>query len=227
MMLSFGWEKASILSNLISSIQNNKLKSLNMIMDATVKMKQGAFVQMQRTTNSMASTTLSEDKDVWGYRWGSNIFSSTKVYKILMGHSWVVDPAFKWIWKSFCQPKHKVFFWLLTKDRLSTRNILRRNMTLDCYNCVLCNLNEEETVQHLFPHCPFAWACWGLLQLDVPLDSSFPEIVTFFKVNLQTEFFMIAVILMCWVIWTASNLIFGRIQPNVQICRALFLKEVL
>jgi hypothetical protein len=99
-------------------------------------------------------------------------------------------------------------------------------MTLDWYNCALCNLNE--TVQHPFLHWPFARACWELLHLDVPLDSSFPEIVTFFKVNLQTEFFMIGVILMCWVIWTARNdLIFRGIQPNLQICRALFLKEVL
>jgi len=28
---------------------------------------------------------------------------------ILMGHSWVVGLAFKWIWKSFCHPKHKIF----------------------------------------------------------------------------------------------------------------------
>jgi hypothetical protein len=35
--------------------------------------------------------------------------------------------------------KHKVFFWLLLKDRVSTRDILRRrNQPLDIYSCELC-----------------------------------------------------------------------------------------
>jgi 5-methylcytosine-specific restriction endonuclease McrA len=52
------------------------------------------------------------------------------------------------------------------KDRLSTRNILRRKiMHLDSYNCVLCNLSEEETVDHLFMYCPFARDRWDLLNI--------------------------------------------------------------
>lgn len=57
----------------------------------------------------------------------------------------------------FLSAQAKVLCWLLIKDRLSTRNILkRRNMALDSYNCVLCNDNIEETVEHLFLHCNFA-----------------------------------------------------------------------
>lgn len=46
-------------------------------------------------------------------------------------------------------------------ERLNTRNLLRRkNMVLDDYNCVLCNLACEETSFHLFFECPFSQACW-------------------------------------------------------------------
>jgi hypothetical protein len=37
-----------------------------------------------------------------------------------------VSQVYKWLCKCFCQHKHKVFFWLLLKDMLSTRNVLRR-----------------------------------------------------------------------------------------------------
>jgi hypothetical protein len=64
--------------------------------------------------------------------------------------------------------KNKVLFWLLLKDRLSTRNILKRkNRALPSYDCVLCQLQLEETLEHLFLHCPFAISCWNLLHLHI------------------------------------------------------------
>jgi hypothetical protein len=32
----------------------------------------------------------------------------------------------------------------------------RRNMELESFNCVLCNAQAEETIEHLFIDCPFA-----------------------------------------------------------------------
>jgi hypothetical protein len=32
--------------------------------------------------------------------------------------------VFRWLWKTCCQNKRKIFFWLLLKDRLSTRQLL-------------------------------------------------------------------------------------------------------
>jgi hypothetical protein len=77
-------------------------------------------------------------------------FSSQKAYTHMTGNQWT-HPIFTWLWKSKCQPKHKVFFWLLLKDRLNTRALLRqRSMPLDSYTCDNCILQVEETVLHLF-----------------------------------------------------------------------------
>lgn len=93
-------------------------------------------------------------------------FLQRTYYKALIGHI-EVDPTFKWLWKSCCQTKHMAFSWLQIKDRLSSRNMLRRrNMNLDSYNCGLCSLAVEETREHLFLFCPFARQCWGILCLD-------------------------------------------------------------
>lgn len=116
-----------------------------------------AHSQMVNLTSTLDSMQLTDDYDSWGYVWGSNIFAATKAYKKLIGHH-PVHPVFSCLWKTFCQPKFKVLFWLLLKDRLSTRNIIRRkNMHLESYNCVLCNLATEETVTHLFLECPLQW----------------------------------------------------------------------
>jgi hypothetical protein len=95
---------------------------------------------------------------------------------------------------------------LVIKDRLSTRNIQRRkNMHLDFYTCVLCNESVEETAEHLFLQCSFAKDCWSIINLGTPPHRTFLKIVDHFKTKLQSQFFMLAVILMCWTIWTARN----------------------
>jgi hypothetical protein len=74
---------------------------------------------------------------------GFSFLLLNKAYKKLIG-TWQVDVCFHWLWKCSAQKKHKVFFWLLLKDRLSTRNILRRkNKALHSYDCVPCPQHEE------------------------------------------------------------------------------------
>jgi hypothetical protein len=133
---------------------------------------------MQNAQEMIDSLTLNDENDKWIYNWGSSIFASAKVYKILVGHSGI-HPTYKWLWKSNCQPKHKVFFWLLINDKLSTRNILKRkNMHLDSYNCVLCSLLTEETMSHVFVDRSFARMCWDIIGIDIPLNDSFPELTS-------------------------------------------------
>ena len=115
--------------------------------------------------------TFTDEFDCWNYIWGSSEFSCQKAYEHLKGFSGA-PPIFGWIWKSSCQPKHKIFFWLLIQDRISSRDLLRRKqMPLPCYNCVLCNSGVCETVVHLFLECPFAKECWGLIGLTVTSSS--------------------------------------------------------
>jgi hypothetical protein len=86
---------------------------------------------------------LSEDNDVWSYIWGTSTFSVERAYDAISGHS-PTHPVFKLLWASKCQPKHKVFFWLLLHDKLNTKERLRRrNMELDSYVCENCILKKN------------------------------------------------------------------------------------
>jgi len=67
-----------------------------------------AFNQLQQLTPMLQDRTQTQDHDIWKYSWGDQ-FRSAKAYKVMMGHQQVHE-AYKWLWKSQCQPKHKVFF---------------------------------------------------------------------------------------------------------------------
>jgi hypothetical protein len=83
-----------------------------------------AYVQFQHMQNMLQSVNLNQTPDQWLYQWGSNLFSSSKAYRLLIGNI-PVHQVYKWLWKSSCQNKRKFFFWLLLKDRLSTRELLK------------------------------------------------------------------------------------------------------
>ena len=145
-----------------------------------------------------------------------------------MGHV-QLHPSYRWLWGSKCQPKHNVFFWLLLRDRLNTRGMLkRRNMYLESYTCENCILQREETLQHLFLCCPFAKNCWNSIGVLPPRTAN-PEVaVTRIKRQLQVPCYMEIIILMSWSIWKCRNgWIFDNIPPTVEDCRESLRKELL
>jgi hypothetical protein len=109
-----------------------------------------AHDQLSLLQSKVESLHLSTEFDTWMYTWGSTIFSTSKAYKALIGHR-DVHPIYNWLWKAKSPMKHKVFFWLLIKDRLSTRDLLsRKNMNISDATCDLCILQKRESMPHLF-----------------------------------------------------------------------------
>jgi hypothetical protein len=174
----------------------------------------------------IADIEHSTEHDSWAYSWGNAMFSASKVYKLLVGHR-QVHPAFNWLWRSRCQLKHKVFFWLFLIDRLSTRDILqRKNMVLESYTCDMCILQRLETAAHLFLRCNFAKACWASIGISVATTRPVPQIINRIRRNLGVPFFMEIIILMVWSIWkTRNDWIFNNIDPSVEDCRIRFISE--
>jgi len=154
-----------------------------------------ALQQLTSLAQELSTLQESSDPDIWSYIWGPPYFSSSKAYKHLTGHR-VTHVAFKWLWKSACQNKHKVFFWLLLNDKLSTRELLkRRNMVLLFYFCVCSNQYVDETLTHVFIHYNFAQLCWSTIGLVVGQDDAFTTLENL-KVQLGVPFFMDIIIIM-------------------------------
>jgi hypothetical protein len=127
-----------------------------------------------------------------------------KVCKSLMGHT-VVHPAFKWLWDSPCQLKHKVFFQLLLKDRINRRGMLkRRNMQTH----ILVSFVYGNVRKHLGMSSSGA---------TLPKHAGNKLEFLFHKVSLLRQplqhlagdcwyhFIWIFIIIMCWSIWVTRN----------------------
>jgi hypothetical protein len=67
-----------------------------------------AFEQYCELELLLQCLDITDTKDSWTYIWGGSQYSASKAYNHLIG-SQAVHPAFKWLRKSSCQQKHKVF----------------------------------------------------------------------------------------------------------------------
>jgi hypothetical protein len=184
--------------------------------------------QIQEIQQQMEMYNRNEqEQDIWTYTAQRSSYKVQKIYKLLMGHQ-PIQPTLKWLWKSYCQPKHRVFFWLLMNDRLSTKNIpKRRKMQLESFNCAFCGSAQEETVLHLFWGCPYAQKCWGTLELQIAQDGETLQNIHALRTQLQSQFFMIVIILMSWTIWKARNeAVFNNRLMSIQECKRDFLMEL-
>ena len=99
-------------------------------------------------------------------------------------------------------------------------------MHLPSYYCVLCHLNVEEYLTHLFLHCPFSIACWWSLQVTMPNSTNIFQIMESIKSQLLAPFFMDVIVTMCWAIWSSRNdKIFRGIDNSIRRCKEIFKQE--
>jgi hypothetical protein len=159
-----------------------------------------AYQQFMTLQSELVNLEPSHANDPWSYIWGSAQFSVHKAYISLSGHS--PTHPFNLLWASKCQPKHRVFFWLLLHDKLNTRDRLgRRHMALDSYVCENCILQRREAVYHLFLRCNFARNCWGSIGIASPNIACPQRAVQIIRIRVSSPCAMEIVILMAWSIW--------------------------
>jgi hypothetical protein len=105
-----------------------------------------------------------------------------------------------------CDGEAQFFFWLLLRDRLNTRELLKRkNMELDDYNCVLCRQGIEECLWYLFFECPFSKWCWRLIK--VCWNTSLPPHLMLIRSSRQfnSKIFIEVIMIADWTIWCHRN----------------------
>jgi hypothetical protein len=75
-----------------------------------------AYEQYLELNEAWGQITVTNAKDTWKLIRGSEIFSTKKTYRHLMGQ-YQVHQISRLLWKNKCQPKHKVFYWLWLKKQ--------------------------------------------------------------------------------------------------------------
>lgn len=88
----------------------------------------------------------------------SGKYSVTSVYN-LIARTGEGEGEDAWVWKIAYMQKHKMFLWLVVKDKLLTNlEGTRRNLMHDA-SCQRCGEKEEEYADHLFRGCSFTKEC--------------------------------------------------------------------
>ncbi|KAG8062309.1 hypothetical protein GUJ93_ZPchr0003g17029 [Zizania palustris] len=172
----------------------------------------------------------SASNDIWNYIWGSEVFSTKKFYYNTYRHC-TIHSTYRWLWACRCSNKLKVFFWLLLKDRLNTRNILRRKkvpLPRQEYDCPMCAIPHEETSQHLFFDCAFSTSCWSKIGLTWPPADSCPERVARARGALSCRFSLEILVSGAWSLWLLrNNVVFRHQSPSVASWLILFRQTIL
>lgn len=209
--------KASL--NFMTSNEAQRIFSLPLSSQAVSQLQQIQVILYNLQVNP-------EAHDIWHYTWGAQ-FSSSKAYKALRG-TVEASPLFRWLWSSSNLGKYKFFFWLLLRDRLNTRNLLRsKNRNIDDFSCVLCNSGSEETLEHMFFSCRFSQDCWDSLHIfwDLSLDPL--DMVIEARRMFGHHIFRKLMITACWIIWKMRNsIIFDNGTCSLPVWKQLFKEEL-
>lgn len=187
-----------------------------------------AYGEFQDLTSLLEELELNDNSDLWHFPLGAASYKVATAYRLLSG-SYNPLPAIKWIWKTCCQLKHNIFYWLMANDRLNTRALLlRKHFFIQDYTSVMCGLQVLETRDHLFLHCPFAQLCWTYIcPTWSPNYLGLQEEIDQLKHLLQVPFSKEIIILATWAIWTTRNdFTFKGITPNLYACRKKFKEEL-
>ncbi|KAL5166140.1 Phosphatidylinositol/phosphatidylcholine transfer protein SFH9 [Glycine soja] len=92
----------------------------------------------------------------------NGIFSTKSAYKVLQEshHSDSEDNVLKSMWKLKIPPKVSAFSRRFFKNRLPTKdNLRKRQVTMPSYSCPLCD-HEEESIYHLMFNCEKTRSLW-------------------------------------------------------------------
>lgn len=115
-----------------------------------------------------------QDEMVWNFN-SNGVFSSQSLYRIInfRGVQPVHTPA---IWGLKITPRVHFFLWLLTQNKVLTKDNVSKRKQVEDRRCLFCC--EEESAQHLFFECVVAKQMWICISdcLDVNLGSCFESI---------------------------------------------------
>ncbi|KAF4375115.1 hypothetical protein F8388_017261 [Cannabis sativa] len=166
-----------------------------------------------------------EDKLIWKDA-TSGEFSTRVAYKsIIKGRRAEKDTIWGNIWKLKISERMKLFLWKLGRDILPFGERLQRIFGNEVM-CAICD-EQEDSVVHLFCHCPLAkslWLAspWGVRSEELNFYSSLQFLKWLFEPtplmqhgNFEVEEFRKFGISLCYILWSVRNQAFHEhVRPS-------------
>ena len=143
-----------------------------------------------------------EDSLIWQFT-SDGVFTSQSMYKIISFRG--VIPVFvPSVWDLKIPPRVHIFLWLLSKNKILTRDNLAKRQEVDTDSCLFCT--EQETVQHLFFDCAVAQLLWSVVSQALNLKiSSFLDVGAKWLSNKKFAATNIICSATLWSLWKLRN----------------------
>jgi hypothetical protein len=117
----------------------------------------------EELTTVVESIVLNNEKDqiLWTYS-STGKYSVQSLYAII-NHRGVVPVFIQSVWKLNIPPRVQFFLWLMSNNRVLTRDNLAKKREVNDPTCLFCD--EKESIIHLFFHCCVAKNVWEYISL--------------------------------------------------------------
>jgi hypothetical protein len=119
-----------------------------------------------------------------------------------------VRVPYYFLWKTNVPQKIKVFLWLVLRNRILTKDNLKKRNWQGPVECVFCGI--AESIDHLFFRCPVARYVWRVIQISLGISCIPSSIEELFGVwirnfNKNTKLILFGCGAVLWSIWRARN----------------------
>ena len=156
-------------------------------------------------TAIVESVNFTDDCDsiIWAFD-GSSKFSVQAVYKTISFRG--IQPVFTpSIWSIVVPPRIHIFLWLLSNNKILTRDNLAKRRNVEDYSCLFCS--QQESVCHLFFDCVVAKTCWSYLVdiFHVDLGSNFESVARWWVSNNRYKVMNCCSAALMWCLWKTRN----------------------
>jgi len=109
------------------------------------------------------------------------------------------------VWRNRAPPRVQFFAWLLVRERIQSRENLKRRKVLEDAACEIC-ASADETAAHIMFECEFAKSFWAALHIDLPsliTTAKLSELVP--PQHIPAGHFDSFLLLCCWQLWKRRN----------------------
>jgi hypothetical protein len=163
---------------------------------------------VQRETNNLTDDC---DSLIWSYT-ADGKYSSSSIYKIISFRG-VVPLYIPSVWSLHVPPRIHTFLWLLSKDKLMTKDNLQKRNLNKPLDCVFCK--EHETINHIFFDCVVARNVWEKVSefFGLPPISDYLSVARIWLANTKHAAQNTIYSAVLWSIWKIRNaLVFDNQQ---------------
>lgn len=146
---------------------------------------------------------VEDDQIVWSFSSTSN-FSVQSLYGVI-NHRGVIPVCVHTVWKLKIPPMVQIFLWLLSKNKLLTRDNLLKRRDIDDHTCLF--YSEPESINHLFFDCCVAKRLWTMLGEVLYLRGSwnFEFVASQWIANKNYAILNILSSALMWCLWKFRN----------------------